>query len=312
MRDVLGLDRAFLGRVCTEVAEVRSREGGFLSEVSQMRNRRWRRGCARTVLLGLCAEASSCAVPAAQSPGQALGCRWSSSQTRCGGALGRISPQSARLRVEGGMFLVRSVLGPAWVEEQRPSLRRRAQPRGGEDSSSLRQGPGYLFLEVSEANKRKCHAVLRQRPDGWFGLCFLLKRGGLCPAAQDRSGPDFPTSELLWCGALGEGAAELAGSQRVFSGPGDGLLSLSSPLQQERLRSGTGPPGPWLAGFVVAGSRGSHSCGGMRRKGLVLLRRFWQKRAATSGSSLCCRVTEESLCPASPCAGVRSSWDGEG
>lgn len=112
-----------------------------------------------------------------------------------------------------------------------------------EQTFSLGQGPGYLFLEVSEANKCKCHAVLRHStssPDRRFGLCFLLKQGDLCPAAQDHFGPALRVNR---CGAEAWGRAQLnlQAHSMYFVGQSDGLLSLTSLLHQERLDSTTGP-----------------------------------------------------------------------
>lgn len=119
------------------------------------------------------------------------------------------------------------------------------------NSFSVGQGPGYLFLEVSEANKRKCHAVLRHStssPDRRFGLCFLLKQGDLCPAAQDRFGPALHTSKPLRCRGLGESAAELAGSQHVLCGPEQWASVPDQPSAARASRQRHRAPGPLARG----------------------------------------------------------------
>jgi len=68
-----------------------------------------------------------------------------------------------------------------------------------------------------------------------------LSREDLCPAAQDHSGPDLQMNKLLWCGGL-EGEQLNSWAQSMcFVAWSLGLLSVTSPLQQEHLSSATGP-----------------------------------------------------------------------
>lgn len=112
--------------------------------------------------------------------------------------------------------------------------------------------------------------------------------------------------------AWGRGQLKSQAQSMCFVAWTDGLLSLTSPLQQEHPSRATGLSVPWLADRVSPSSISSREWGG---KVWYSCTGFSRTELAHLGQNLSCQATEEYLYPTlltCPCVDIWSGWDGEG